>query len=58
MIQYGRINISERIDFNKTNNSIECMICHYWCFKDAGFKYQPYVCNRCHDFSMIVIKFK
>ena len=30
------------------------MICHYWCFKDVGFKYQSYVCNRCHDFSMIV----
>ena len=26
------------------------MICHYWYFSD-GFKYQPYVCNRCHDFS-------
>ena len=25
-------------------------------FKDIGFKYQPYVCNRCHDFSMIVQK--
>ena len=22
--------------------------------KDIGFKYQPYVCNRCHDFSMTV----
>ena len=30
------------------------MICHYWYFQDIGFKYQPYVCNGCHDFSMIV----
>ena len=30
------------------------MICHYSYFKDIGFKYQPYVCNGCHDFSMIV----
>ena len=30
------------------------MTCHYWYFKDIGFKYQPYVCNRCHDFSTIV----
>ena len=30
------------------------MIYHYWCFKNIGFKYQPYVCNGCHDFSMIV----
>ena len=54
MLQYERINISKRIDFNKTNKSAECMISHYWCFKNIGFKYQPYVCNGCHDFSMIV----
>ena len=29
------------------------MICHYWYFSD-GFKYQPYVCNGCHDFSKTV----
>ena len=33
-----------------------CVICHYWYFKDIAFKYQPYVCNGCHDFSMIVQK--
>ena len=30
------------------------MICHYWYFKDIGFKYQPYVCNKCHDLSVVV----
>ena len=30
------------------------MICHYWYFKDIGFKYEPYFCNGCHDFSMTV----
>ena len=29
------------------------MICHYWSFS-YGFKYQPYVSNRCHDFNMTV----
>ena len=29
------------------------MICHFWYFSN-GFKYQPYVCNECHDFSMSV----
>ena len=52
MLQYERI--SEGIDFDKTNKSVECMIYHYRYFKDIGFKYQPYVCNECHDFSMIV----
>ena len=54
MIQYKTIDVSKEIDFNKTSKSLECMICHHWYFKDIGFKYQPYVCNGCHDFSMIV----
>ena len=55
MLQYGRIDISEGTDFDKSNKSVECMICHCW-YKDIGFKYQTYVCNGCHDFSMIVQK--
>ena len=54
MIQCERIEISEKIDFKKTNKSEQCMICHYWYFNYIGFKYQPYVCNKCHDFTMIV----
>ena len=38
-----RIDISEEIDVNKTSASKECDICDYWYFKDAGFKYEPYV---------------
>ena len=30
------------------------MICNYYYFTDIGFKYQPYVYNGCHDFSMNV----
>ena len=30
------------------------MICHYWHFKDAGYRYEPHVCNECHDLSMMV----
>ena len=48
-IEYKRIDISEGIDVNKINLSKECNICHYWYFKDIGFKYQPYLCNGCHD---------
>ena len=49
MLEYDRIDISEEIDVNKTNASKECDICHYWYFKDIGFKYKPYLCNGCHD---------
>ena len=29
------------------HTSHECNICHYWCFKDIGFKYEPDPCNGC-----------
>ena len=32
------------------------MICgYYYHFKDIGFKYQPYICNECRDFSVTVM---
>ena len=48
MLEYDRIDISEGIDIKKTNASKECKICHYWYFKDIGFKYELYLCNGCH----------
>ena len=48
MLEYDGIDISEGIDINKTNAWKECNICHYWYFKDIGFKYEPYLCNGCH----------
>ena len=49
MLQYEKIDVSEGIDVNKTSASKECKLCHYWFFKDVGFKYEEHVCNRCHD---------
>ena len=48
MLEYDKINIPEGIDINKINASKEYDICHYWCFKDIGFKYELYLCNGCH----------
>ena len=49
MLEYDRIDVSERIDINKTNASKEYDTCHYWYFKDVDFKYEPYLCNCCRD---------
>ena len=57
MIEYERIDISEGIDVNKTNLSKECDICHYWYFKDIGFKYETYLCNGCHDLMQKAMSF-
>ena len=53
MLHYDRTDISETIDVNKTSTSKECIICHYWHFLDKGFKFQPDVCNGCHDVLMM-----
>ena len=49
MLEYDRINISEGIDFGRTNKSKECMFCHYWYFVNKNFSYGP------HIFVMFVI---
>ena len=49
MLQYQKVDVSERIDVNKTSASKECELCHYWFFKDVGFKFEKHVCNGCHD---------
>ena len=58
MLQYQKINISEGIDVNKTITSKECEVCHYWFFKDIGFKFEEHVCNKCHDLLTIAYSLK
>ena len=53
MISYERIDKSNSINFNRTKESKECMICHYFYFSE-GFRYQPCVCNGCHDFNVYI----
>ena len=55
MLYYDRIDVSEGIDVNKTSASKECDICHYWYFLNYSFKFQPNICNRCHDLLMMSI---
>ena len=53
MLYHDRIIVSQGIDVNKTRGSKECDICHYWYFLDRVFKFQPDVCNGCHDLLMM-----
>ena len=53
MLYYDGIDFPEGIDVNKTSVSKECDICHYWHFLNCSFKFQPDVCNRCHDLLMM-----
>ena len=57
ILENDRIDISEGIDVNKTNLSKKCDVCHYWYFKDIGFKHKPYLCNGCYDLMQKAIRF-
>ena len=66
MLKYDRIDVSERIDVNKTNTSNTVIFVIIDIFLDKGFKYEPYFCNGCHnlmqkamnfdDFAIVLIK--
>ena len=51
---YDIIDISGGVDLTKNNNSKKNMICHYW-FLHHGFKFQDYVCNGCHNLTMLIL---
>ena len=57
MLEYDRIDISEGVDVNKTSLSKESDICHYCYFKNIGFKYEPYLCNGCHNLMQKAMSF-
>ena len=52
MLQYENNDDPEGIDINETCASKEYMLCHYWYFKDIGYKFELHVCNKCHDVLM------
>ena len=58
MLKYDRIDISEGIDVNKTNESKECKFCHYWYFLNKNFSYGPYLCDGCYDIVQRSTNFK
>ena len=51
MLYCGRIDISEGIDLAKSKNSKECKS---W-FLNHGFEFQDYICNFCHDLTMLYV---
>ena len=57
MLEYERTDVSEGTDLNKTSNSKECDICHYWYFSDKNFKYEPYLYNGYHDLMQKAMNF-
>ena len=51
MLAYEKIDISDGIDVNKSDESKEWTLCHYWYFLDKNFSYGPYLCDECYNMS-------
>ena len=49
MLKFYKIDITEGIDFNKTNKSRKCMFCHYWYYLNKIFTYGPFTCDGCYN---------
>ena len=49
MLEYDRIDVSEGIHVNKTKESRRCTIRNYYYFLEINFRFQPNVCDGCHD---------
>ena len=59
MLYFDRTDVFEGTDINKTSKSRkESDICYHWYFLNQGFKFQPIVCNRCHDILMMPINLR
>ena len=57
MLEYDRIDVSEGIDVNKANGLQKGIICHYWYFLKINFRFQPNVCDGCHDLTQNFAEF-
>ena len=57
MLEYDRIDISEGIDINKIKASKECKIVIIGTLKILIFKYEPHLCNGCHDLMQKAVSF-
>ena len=58
MLAYERIDISDGIDVNKSDESKECTLCHYWYVLDKNFSYGSYLCDGCYNMTQKCNKLK
>ena len=55
MLYDDGIDVSEGNNINKTSASKQYDVCQYWYFLNYSFKFQPNLCNNCHDLLMISV---
>ena len=58
MLKYDKVDITEGIDLKKTNDSKECISCHFWYYLNKNFSYGPFTCDDCYNIVQKSIDFK
>ena len=56
MMYYDRIDATQRLMLIKQVH--QKSVCRYWYFLNYSFKFQPNVCNRCHDLLMMPVNLR
>ena len=58
MLVYEKIDISDGIDADMSDESKECMLRHYWYFLDKNFSCGPYLYDGCYNMMLKYNKLK
>ena len=56
-MEYGKIDVSEGINTNKTTNSCGCITCHYLYFLRLNFRFELKVYECCYNISQKSMSF-
>ena len=56
-MEYGKIDVSEGINTNKTTNSCGCITCHYLYFLRLNFRFELKVYEGCYNMSQKSMSF-
>ena len=57
MPEYDMIKVSKGADVDKTNGFRECIIYYHWYFLNINVRFQPEVCNGCHNLKQKAMNF-
>ena len=57
MLDYDKIDGSERSNFDKTTDLHECDICYYWYFLKKKVRFQAKACTGCHNLTEKLVSF-
>ena len=56
-LEYNRVDVSVGIVINNICGLRECIMNRYWYFLEINFRFEPEVCDGCHDLMQKTMSF-